>query len=106
MTFLNASPISAEAFLFYQSKAYYRLVGDDMYDKSGMSLLESGTRCYQLLIEPCNLTIANNLFKNIGDKWEKERRDANYILPPLGTFRAKASTISSKFSHFLVLFRP
>ena len=80
---LNAFPISAEAFLFYRSKANYRLAEDDMYDKSGMSLLQSGTKCYRLLIEPCNLTIANNLFKNIGDKWQKERRDANYILPPL-----------------------
>ena len=47
-----------------------------------MSLLQSGTKCYRLLIEPCNLTIANNLDKNIADKWQKERRDANYILPP------------------------
>ena len=53
-----------------------------MYDKSGMSLLQSGTKWYRLQIEPCNLTIGNNLFKNIGDKWQKERRDANYILPP------------------------
>ena len=81
--FLNAHPISAKAFLFYQSKANYRLAEDDMYDKSGMSLLQSGTKCYRLLIEPCNLTIANNLFENIGDKWQMETRDANYILPPL-----------------------
>ena len=80
---LNASPIFAEAFLFYQSKENYRLAEDDMYDKSGMSLLQSSTKCYRLLIEPCILTIANNLLRNIGDKWQKERRDANYILPPL-----------------------
>ena len=80
---LNASPIFAEAFLFYQSKENYRLAEDDMYDKSGMSLLQSSTKCYRLLIEPCILTIANNLLRNIGDKWQKERRDADYMLPPL-----------------------